>query len=84
VAPARPAAATTTTPGEPAETPGNLAELNPGPPSTAKVFAGSANVSDNSPNHHREPGLIVNDSGLLGGVQTTITKEVAGGTPSTG
>ncbi len=43
--------------------------------STAKVFAGSENFSDNSLNHNRELGLIINDSGVLGGVESTFNAD---------
>ncbi|MBM9505102.1 phospholipase D-like domain-containing protein [Actinacidiphila acididurans] len=52
--------------------------------STAKVFAGSENFSDNSLNHNRELGLIINDSAVLGGIETTFGSDFAGGTPFTG
>lgn len=48
---------------------------------TAKVFAGSENFSDNSLNHNRELGLIINDSGVLGGIESTFNSDFAGGTP---
>ncbi|MER6128728.1 phospholipase D-like domain-containing protein [Streptomyces sp. NPDC001795] len=47
----------------------------------AKVFAGSENFSDNSLNHNRELGLIINDSGVLGGVESAFNSDFAGGTP---
>lgn len=50
----------------------------------AKVFAGSENFSDNSLNHNRELGLIINDSGVLGGVESTFNSDFAGGTPFLG
>ncbi len=43
--------------------------------STAKVFLGSENFSDNSLNHNRELGLIINDSGVLNGVESTFTAD---------
>ncbi|WP_035851397.1 phospholipase D-like domain-containing protein [Kitasatospora azatica] len=49
--------------------------------STAKVFVGSENFSDNSLNNNRELGLIVNDSGVLSGVENTIAGDFANGTP---
>jgi cardiolipin synthase len=47
----------------------------------AKVFVGSENFSDNSLNHNRELGLIVGDSGVMSGVETTFASDFAGGTP---
>jgi phosphatidylserine/phosphatidylglycerophosphate/cardiolipin synthase-like enzyme len=52
--------------------------------STAKAFAGSENLSDNSLNHNRELGLIVGDSGVVSGVESTISTDFAGGTKFTG
>jgi phosphatidylserine/phosphatidylglycerophosphate/cardiolipin synthase-like enzyme len=52
--------------------------------STAKVFTGSENFSDNSLNHNRELGLIVNDSGVLSGVESTISTDFAAGTKFSG
>lgn len=49
--------------------------------STAKVFVGSENFSDNSLNNNRELGLIINDSAVLTGVHTTFNSDFAGGTP---
>ncbi|MFF7637638.1 phospholipase D-like domain-containing protein [Kitasatospora sp. NPDC008050] len=43
--------------------------------SSAKVFAGSENFSDNSLNHNRELGLIVNDPGVLNGIEATFTAD---------
>jgi len=43
--------------------------------STAKVFLGSENFSDNSLNHNRELGLIVSDSGVLSGVEQAFTSD---------
>ena len=43
--------------------------------STAKVFLGSENFSDNSLNHNRELGLIINDSGVISGVEATFTAD---------
>ncbi|AUG76066.1 cardiolipin synthase [Kitasatospora sp. MMS16-BH015] len=48
---------------------------------TAKVFAGSENFSDNSLNHNRELGLIISDSAVLNGIESTFTTDFAGGTP---
>jgi phosphatidylserine/phosphatidylglycerophosphate/cardiolipin synthase-like enzyme len=48
---------------------------------TAKVFAGSENFSDNSLNHNRELGLIITDSSVLSGVESTFNADFAGGTP---
>ncbi|WP_370155211.1 putative Ig domain-containing protein [Streptacidiphilus sp. EB129] len=50
--------------------------------STAKVFAGSENFSDNSLNHNRELGLIISDSGVLNGVEAAFNKDF--GQTSTG
>ncbi|WP_441247165.1 phospholipase D-like domain-containing protein [Kitasatospora sp. McL0602] len=47
---------------------------------TAKVFAGSENFSDNSLNHNRELGLIISDSGVLTGIEATVSADFAGGT----
>ncbi|MEV0408413.1 phospholipase D-like domain-containing protein [Actinoallomurus sp. NPDC050550] len=47
---------------------------------TAKVFEGSENFSDNSLNHNRELGLIVNASGVLRGIETAFRSDFAGGT----
>lgn len=49
--------------------------------STAKVFAGSENFSDNSLNHNRELGLIINDPGVESGVEATFAGDFAGGKP---
>ncbi|MEU7165853.1 phospholipase D-like domain-containing protein [Streptomyces morookaense] len=49
--------------------------------STAKVFAGSENFSDNSLNNNRELGLIVNSPDVLNGIETTFKKDFADGTP---
>jgi polyphosphate kinase len=43
--------------------------------STAKVFAGSENFSDNSLNDNRELGLITTDAGVMNGIETTITDD---------
>ncbi|MDH6133760.1 hypothetical protein P3T37_003158 [Kitasatospora sp. MAA4] len=43
--------------------------------STAKAFAGSENFSDNSLNHNRELGLIVSDSGVVNGLESTISAD---------
>jgi phosphatidylserine/phosphatidylglycerophosphate/cardiolipin synthase-like enzyme len=48
--------------------------------STAKVLVGSENFSDNSLNHNRELGLIVNDPGVLSGVEATFNTDFANGT----
>src|SRR5262249_38406884 len=48
---------------------------------TAKVFEGSENFSDNSLNHNRELGLIINDTGVLSGIETAFNSDFAGGTP---
>jgi phosphatidylserine/phosphatidylglycerophosphate/cardiolipin synthase-like enzyme len=52
--------------------------------STAKVFAGSENFSDNSLNHNRELGLIISDSTVLSGIESTFATDFAGGTVFTG
>ncbi|GAA5201292.1 hypothetical protein GCM10023322_80990 [Rugosimonospora acidiphila] len=44
---------------------------------TAKVFAGSENFSDNSLNHNRELGIILNDSAVLNGVEATFNADFA-------
>ncbi|MFJ5921795.1 phospholipase D-like domain-containing protein [Kitasatospora sp. NPDC092948] len=51
--------------------------------STAKVFAGSENFSDNSLNHNRELGLIVSDPGVISGIESTFTADF-NRVPSTG
>ena len=43
--------------------------------STAKVFLGSENFSDNSLNHNRELGLIINDANVMSGVEATFTAD---------
>ncbi|GAA1906094.1 putative Ig domain-containing protein [Streptantibioticus ferralitis] len=43
--------------------------------STAKVFAGSENFSDNSLNHNRELGLIINDPSVLSGIESTFNSD---------
>ncbi|HEV2638847.1 MAG TPA: phospholipase D-like domain-containing protein [Actinocrinis sp.] len=43
--------------------------------STAKVFLGSENFSDNSLSNNRELGLIINDSGVLSGVESTFVAD---------
>ncbi|MCC9305602.1 putative Ig domain-containing protein [Kitasatospora sp. RB6PN24] len=43
--------------------------------STAKAFAGSENFSDNSLNHNRELGIILSDSGVVGGLESAITAD---------
>jgi hypothetical protein len=48
--------------------------------STAKVFAGSEDFSDNSLNHNRELGLIVNDPDVLSEIETTFISDFNGGT----
>lgn len=47
---------------------------------TAKVFAGSENFSDNSLNNNRELGLIINDTTVLNGVESTFSTDFAAGT----
>ncbi|MEU3353812.1 phospholipase D-like domain-containing protein [Streptomyces sp. NPDC037389] len=48
---------------------------------SAKVFAGSQNFSDNSLNNNRELGLIVDDAGVLNGIESTFKTDFANGTP---
>ncbi|MFF4158563.1 phospholipase D-like domain-containing protein [Streptomyces sp. NPDC001678] len=48
---------------------------------SAKVFAGSQNFSNNSLNNNRELGLIVNDTGVLNGIESTFATDFANGTP---
>jgi phosphatidylserine/phosphatidylglycerophosphate/cardiolipin synthase-like enzyme len=48
--------------------------------STAKVFLGSENFSDNSLNHNRELGLIISDSAVISGVESAFNSDFAGGT----
>ncbi len=43
--------------------------------STAKVFQGSENFSDNSLNHNRELGLIVSDSGVISGIESAFNAD---------
>ena len=43
--------------------------------STAKVFLGSENMSDNSLNDNRELGLIISDPGVLTGVESTFNAD---------
>ena len=43
--------------------------------STAKVFLGSENFSDNSLNDNRELGLIITDPAVLSGVESTFTAD---------
>ena len=43
--------------------------------SSAKVFLGSENFSDNSLNHNRELGLIINDTNVISGVEATFTAD---------
>ncbi|MEE1788469.1 phospholipase D-like domain-containing protein [Streptomyces sp. SP17BM10] len=49
--------------------------------STAKVFAGSENFSDNSLNNNRELGLITTDSGVLNTIESTFATDFANGQP---
>ncbi|MFJ8440791.1 phospholipase D-like domain-containing protein [Kitasatospora griseola] len=51
--------------------------------STAKVFAGSENFSDNSLNHNRELGLIIADPAVISGIESTFTADF-NRVPSTG
>lgn len=46
--------------------------------SSAKVFLGSENFSDNSLNHNRELGLIINDSTVVSGVESAFGADFAG------
>ncbi|MDH6115047.1 hypothetical protein P3T36_007336 [Kitasatospora sp. MAP12-15] len=43
--------------------------------SSAKVFAGSENFSDNSLNHNRELGLIISDSGVVSGIEAAFNAD---------
>jgi Putative Ig domain/PLD-like domain len=43
--------------------------------STAKVFLGSENFSSNSLNNNRELGLIINDSAVMSGVESTFNAD---------
>ncbi|HXR73547.1 phospholipase D-like domain-containing protein [Actinocrinis sp.] len=43
--------------------------------STAKVFQGSENFSDNSLNHNRELGLILSDSGVISGIESAFNSD---------
>jgi phosphatidylserine/phosphatidylglycerophosphate/cardiolipin synthase-like enzyme len=49
--------------------------------SGAKVFIGSQNFSNTSLNSNRELGLIINDTGVVSSVNTTLATDFAGGTP---
>ncbi|MGW2250904.1 phospholipase D-like domain-containing protein [Kitasatospora sp. NPDC001660] len=49
--------------------------------STAKVFAGSENFSDNSLNNNRELGLITTDAGVLDTLESTFGTDFANGQP---
>ncbi|MEV7026124.1 phospholipase D-like domain-containing protein [Kitasatospora sp. NPDC093558] len=49
--------------------------------STAKVFAGSENFSDNSLNNNRELGLITTDAGVLTTIGSTFATDFANGQP---
>jgi hypothetical protein len=51
--------------------------------STAKVFQGSENFSDNSLNHNRELGLIISDAGVLSGIESAFNADF-GSSGSTG
>nr|WP_268873561.1 putative Ig domain-containing protein [Streptacidiphilus neutrinimicus] len=51
--------------------------------STAKAFAGSENFSSNSLNSNRELGLIVSDSGVVGGLEQAFNSDM-GSSSSTG
>lgn len=48
--------------------------------SSAKVFLGSENFSDNSLNHNRELGLIIGDSAVISGVESAFNSDFAAGT----
>lgn len=48
--------------------------------SSAKVFLGSENFSDNSLNDNRELGLIVSDSAVISGVESAFNSDFTGGT----
>ena len=43
--------------------------------SSAKVFQGSENFSDNSLNHNRELGLIISDSGVISGIESAFNSD---------
>jgi phosphatidylserine/phosphatidylglycerophosphate/cardiolipin synthase-like enzyme len=43
--------------------------------STAKIYLGSENFSDNSLNHNRELGVIINDTSVLSGVESAFTAD---------
>jgi hypothetical protein len=43
--------------------------------STAKVFQGSENFSDNSLNHNRELGLIISDTGVVNGIEAAFNSD---------
>jgi hypothetical protein len=43
--------------------------------STAKVFQGSENFSDNSLNHNRELGLIITDTGVINGIESAFNSD---------
>ncbi|MQS17679.1 cardiolipin synthase [Streptomyces kaniharaensis] len=49
--------------------------------SSAKVFAGSENFSDNSLNNNRELGLITTDAGVLTTLEATFATDFANGLP---
>ncbi|MBV6701884.1 phosphatidylserine/phosphatidylglycerophosphate/cardiolipin synthase family protein [Kitasatospora aureofaciens] len=49
--------------------------------SSAKVFAGSENFSDNSLNNNRELGLITTDAGVLSTLESTFATDFANGLP---
>jgi phosphatidylserine/phosphatidylglycerophosphate/cardiolipin synthase-like enzyme len=48
--------------------------------SSAKVFAGSENFSDNSLNDNRELGLIISDSAVISAVESAFNSDFSGGT----
>nr|WP_307795560.1 putative Ig domain-containing protein [Actinacidiphila acididurans] len=48
----------------------------------AKVFAGSENFSDNSLNHNRELGLIISDSGVIGGIESAFDADFGSSAPT--
>jgi Putative Ig domain/PLD-like domain len=51
--------------------------------STAKVFLGSENMTDNSLNDNRELGLITSDPGVITGVESSFTADFDKATSST-
>ncbi|MEY9871145.1 phosphatidylserine/phosphatidylglycerophosphate/cardiolipin synthase-like enzyme [Streptacidiphilus sp. MAP12-33] len=49
---------------------------------TAKVEAGSMNITTNSLDNNRELGIILTDSGVASTVETAFASDYAGGTPA--